>query len=63
MLQVRGIKLFAVVDHHAEAIAAGLELRPTMLVIFGSPKCRHSDHASQSDGCHRFAVEAPGLDR
>jgi uncharacterized protein (DUF302 family) len=37
MLQVRGIKLFAVVDHHGEAIAAGLELRPTMLVIFGSP--------------------------
>jgi len=38
LLQQKGIKLFAVVDHSGEAIAAGLELRPTKLVIFGSPK-------------------------
>ena len=38
LLQQKGIKLFAVVDHSGEAHAAGLELRPTRLVIFGSPK-------------------------
>lgn len=38
LLQQKGIKLFAVVDHSGEAMAAGLELRPTMLVIFGNPK-------------------------
>jgi uncharacterized protein (DUF302 family) len=33
----RGLKLFAVIDHSGEARAAGLELRDTKLVIFGSP--------------------------
>jgi uncharacterized protein (DUF302 family) len=34
----RGIKLFAVIDHSGEAAAAGLELRDTKLLIFGSPQ-------------------------
>jgi uncharacterized protein (DUF302 family) len=38
LLQQKGIKLFAMVDHAGEALAAGLELRPTKVVIFGSPK-------------------------
>ncbi len=33
----RGMKLFAVVDHSGEARAAGLALRDTQVVIFGSP--------------------------
>lgn len=33
----KGIKLFTVIDQSAEARAAGLELRDTTLVIFGSP--------------------------
>ena len=33
-----GAKVFAVVDHQAGATAAGLELAPTTLVIFGNPK-------------------------
>ncbi len=36
-IEGRGIKLFAVIDHSGEAAAAGLELRDTKLVIFGSP--------------------------
>jgi uncharacterized protein (DUF302 family) len=32
------MKVFAVVDHSGEANAAGLALRDTKLVIFGSPK-------------------------
>jgi uncharacterized protein (DUF302 family) len=33
----KGLKLFAVVDHSREAEAHGLELRETNVVIFGSP--------------------------
>jgi uncharacterized protein (DUF302 family) len=33
----RGLKLFAVIDHSGEARAAGLDLRETKVVIFGSP--------------------------
>jgi len=38
MLKAKGIKLFALVDHSGEAQAAGLEMRPTKLLIFGNPK-------------------------
>lgn len=32
-----GAKVFAVIDQDAEAAGAGLSLRPTRLVLFGSP--------------------------
>lgn len=38
ILRTRGLKLFAVIDHGGEAEKAGLHLRPTKLLIFGSPK-------------------------
>jgi uncharacterized protein (DUF302 family) len=38
MLKAKGIKIFALVDHSGEAEAAGLEMRPTKLLIFGNPK-------------------------
>jgi uncharacterized protein (DUF302 family) len=37
LISAKGMKLFAVIDQRAEAEAAGLELRDTTLVIFGSP--------------------------
>jgi uncharacterized protein (DUF302 family) len=37
ILSAKGVRLFAVIDQAAEARAAGLELRDTVLVIFGSP--------------------------
>ena len=37
VIEGRGLKVFAVVDHSGEARAAGLSLRDTKLVIFGSP--------------------------
>jgi uncharacterized protein (DUF302 family) len=37
VLETKGIQLFAVIDHSGEARAAGLELRETSVVIFGSP--------------------------
>ena len=33
----RGLKLFTVIDHSGEADAAGLTLRDTKVVVFGSP--------------------------
>jgi len=38
VVAARGMKQFAVIDHSGEAQNAGLELRDTKLVIFGSPQ-------------------------
>ena len=38
LLQQKGIKLFALIDHSGEAAAAGLEMQPTKVLIFGNPK-------------------------
>jgi uncharacterized protein (DUF302 family) len=38
ILAAKGVKLFAVIDQSAEASRAGLSLRETTLVIFGSPR-------------------------
>ena len=38
ILQSKGVTLFAVVDHSWEAEKVGLEMPPTKLLIFGSPK-------------------------
>ncbi len=37
MLAARGIRVFAVIDQRAAAADVGLELRETVLVIFGNP--------------------------
>ena len=37
LLTARGMKVFGVVDQSAEARQAGLDLRATTLVLFGSP--------------------------
>jgi len=34
----KGMKIFALIDHSGEAEKAGLKMRPTKVVIFGSPK-------------------------
>ena len=38
LLRAKGIKLFALVDHSGEAEKVGMKMRPTKLLIFGSPK-------------------------
>jgi uncharacterized protein (DUF302 family)/uncharacterized membrane protein YidH (DUF202 family) len=38
ILEAKGVRLFAVIDHSGEAEKAGLTMRPTKLLIFGSPK-------------------------
>ena len=38
LLRAKNITLFAIIDHSGEAEKAGLQMRPTKLVIFGNPK-------------------------
>lgn len=38
MLQSKSVTLFALVDHSGEAEKVGMKMRPTKLLIFGSPK-------------------------
>jgi uncharacterized protein (DUF302 family) len=38
ILQSKGVTLFALIDHSGEAEKVGMKMRPTKLVIFGSPK-------------------------
>ena len=37
LLAAKGVRVFAVIDQRAAAAEAGLELRETVLVIFGNP--------------------------
>jgi uncharacterized protein (DUF302 family) len=38
ILKAKGVTLFTLVDHSGEAEKAGMKMRPTKLLIFGSPK-------------------------
>jgi uncharacterized protein (DUF302 family) len=38
LLKARGLAIFARIDHSGEAAKVGLEMRPTQVLIFGSPK-------------------------
>jgi uncharacterized protein (DUF302 family) len=38
LLEAKGATLFAFVDHSGEAEKVGMKMRPTKLLIFGSPK-------------------------
>src|SRR6266478_5567166 len=38
ILQDKGVTLFALIDHSGEAAKVGMQMRPTKLLIFGSPK-------------------------
>jgi len=38
ILQSKGVTLFTLVDHSREAEKVGMKMRPTKLLIFGSPK-------------------------
>jgi uncharacterized protein (DUF302 family) len=38
ILEAKGVTLFALVDHSGEAEKAGMDMPPTKLLIFGSPR-------------------------
>jgi uncharacterized protein (DUF302 family) len=50
LLEQKGLQIFAVIDHSGEAAKVGLKMRPTKVVLFGSPK-----------GGTPLMVEAPSL--
>ena len=37
ILQSKGVKLFALIDHSGEAEKVGLKMPPTKLLVFGNP--------------------------
>ena len=51
MITAKGMRLFAVIDQAAEARQAGLTLRETVLVIFGSPQAGTPVMAASPLGC------------
>ena len=38
LLRAQGLTLFCRIDHSGEAEKAGLKMRPTQVIVFGSPK-------------------------
>lgn len=38
LIGARGLTVFTTIDQRAEAVRVGLELRDTVLIVFGSPK-------------------------
>ena len=38
LLEAKGVRLFAVIDHSGEANRVGLHMRPAKLLIFGDPR-------------------------
>ncbi len=38
LLESKGVKIFALIDHSGEATNVGMDMRPTKLLIFGAPK-------------------------
>jgi len=38
LLESKGVKVFALIDQSGEAAKVGMEMHPTKVVIFGSPK-------------------------
>jgi len=38
LLEAKGVRLFAVIDHGGEANRVGLNMRPAKLLIFGDPR-------------------------
>jgi uncharacterized protein (DUF302 family) len=57
LVEAKGMKVFAVIDHSGEAQLAGLELRDTKVVIFGSPRAGTPVMAFVFTVCHMAAGE------
>ena len=38
ILESKGLTIFALIDHSGEAAKVGMQMKPTQLLIFGSPK-------------------------
>ena len=58
LLQERGVMIFARIDHSGEAAKVGLTMRPTKLLIFGSPKGGTPLMQAAPTHRHRLAPES-----
>jgi uncharacterized protein (DUF302 family) len=54
-LAVRSVKVFAKIDHAEGAAAAGMTLRPTMLIIFGNARAG----TPLMQACQRAGIDLP----
>ena len=63
ILNAKGVTLFALVDHSCEAEKVGMKMRPTKLLIFGSPKGRYPCHVGGPEHRHRSPAQSSGLGR
>ena len=63
MITAKGMRLFAVIDQAAEARLAGLTLRETTLVIFGSPEGGYDGNGRLAPGRARPAAQGADLGR
>jgi Domain of unknown function DUF302 len=57
ILQSKGVKLFALIDHSGAAEKVGLKMPPTKLLIFGNPKGGTPADAGRSERRHRPSSE------
>ncbi len=63
ILKEKGITVFAVIDHSGEAEKVGLRMRPTQLLIFGSPKAGTPLMVAAPRSGYRPSLESAGLAR
>lgn len=63
LLQSKGLTVFCRVDHSGEAEKVGLKMRPTQLIIFGSPKGGTPLMVASSDSSYRSAPKGAGVGR
>jgi uncharacterized protein (DUF302 family) len=56
----QGIKLFVPIDHSGEAAKAGMQMRPTKLLIFGNPKAGTPLMIASPSIGDRPSAESPG---
>jgi uncharacterized protein (DUF302 family) len=63
LLAAKGVAVFAVIDHSGEAQKVGLSMRPTQLLIFGSPKAGTPLMQAAPKRCHRSAAQDSGVGR
>lgn len=59
----KGMLTFARINHGEEAKKVGLEMKPTILLIFGNPKGGDRANGRSTDGSHRPSHESPGMGR
>jgi hypothetical protein len=61
VVKEKRLTVFARIDYAAGAKKVGMDLRPTELIIFGSPKVGHAADAGGADHVPRSAAQGASL--